>query len=278
MDNLVVDDIAIFVNTCKKNRKKAEAVLKTWGRNVSCLHFVTGEDTVELPGEINFRSEINRIVPEDARSKINVPILSVRFWLLLQYMWNEYGANKKWFIKMDDDSYLWVDRLVKVLSKYDHNEASYMGDNEAFQKNSLQPIRWMSTGPGVVLSQQCLRRAVQYIKTEEGKGIFLDSLNRNDDVYLGESLARINIAPTHLEGFYCLPEQEDREKAYERMEDLVSVHYVSPIKMRIIDIVTKSDSKSVYRVFDILNRYFLIIWNALRITIKGFRLGIYNNK
>ncbi|CAK9819676.1 Chondroitin sulfate synthase 1 [Anthophora quadrimaculata] len=143
---------------------RAKAVYETWGK--------------ELPGKIAFFSSESSTVPENCP---DLPLVSLprvddtyppqkKSFMMLQYMWNNYGDRFEWFLRADDDVYVRTDRLEELLRSVDSRRAMYIGqagrgNSEEFGLLSLEyDENFCMGGPGVILSRETLRRIVPHIK------------------------------------------------------------------------------------------------------------------
>ncbi|XP_060823700.1 chondroitin sulfate synthase 1 [Bombus pascuorum] len=143
---------------------RAKAVYETWGK--------------ELPGKIAFFSSENSVVPDNCPDLPLVPLPRVddtyppqkKSFMMLQYMWNNYGDRFEWFLRADDDVYVRTDRLEKLLRSVNSKRAMYIGqagrgNSEEFGLLSLEyDENFCMGGPGVILSRETLRRIVPHIK------------------------------------------------------------------------------------------------------------------
>ncbi|XP_003704206.1 chondroitin sulfate synthase [Megachile rotundata] len=143
---------------------RAKAVYETWGK--------------ELPGKIAFFSSESSVVPESCPDLPLVPLPRVddtyppqkKSFMMLQYMWNNYGDRFEWFLRADDDVYVRTDRLEKLLRSVNSKRAMYIGqagrgNSEEFGLLSLEyDENFCMGGPGVILSRETLRRIVPHIK------------------------------------------------------------------------------------------------------------------
>lgn len=63
-------------------------------------------------------------------------------------------SNVRWYIFGDDDTIFFVDNLVKMLGKYDHNEWYYIGSNsESYVQNNYFSFDMAFGGGGYAISQ-----------------------------------------------------------------------------------------------------------------------------
>lgn len=143
---------------------RAKAVYETWGK--------------ELPGRIAFFSSESSTVPANCPDLPLVPLPRVddtyppqkKSFMMLQYMWSNYGDRFEWFLRADDDVYVRTDRLEKLLRSVDSKRAMYIGqagrgNSEEFGLLSLEyDENFCMGGPGVVLSRETLRRIVPHIR------------------------------------------------------------------------------------------------------------------
>jgi chondroitin sulfate synthase len=143
---------------------RAKAVYETWGR--------------ELPGRIAFFSSESSTVPENCPDLPLVPLPRVddtyppqkKSFMMLQYMWSNFGDRFEWFLRADDDVYVRTDRLERLLRSVDSRRAMYIGqagrgNSEEFGLLSLEyDENFCMGGPGVILSRETLRRIVPHIK------------------------------------------------------------------------------------------------------------------
>ncbi|KAL6263192.1 hypothetical protein P5V15_005992 [Pogonomyrmex californicus] len=143
---------------------RAKAVYETWGK--------------ELPGKIAFFSSESSTVPENCPDLPLVPLPRVddtyppqkKSFMMLQYMWSNFGDRFEWFLRADDDVYVRTDRLETLLRSVDSRRAMYIGqagrgNSEEFGLLSLEyDENFCMGGPGVVLSRETLRRIVPHIK------------------------------------------------------------------------------------------------------------------
>ncbi|EFN75280.1 chondroitin sulfate synthase 1 [Harpegnathos saltator] len=143
---------------------RAKAVYETWGK--------------ELPGKIAFFSSESSTVPDNCPELPLVPLPRVddtyppqkKSFMMLQYMWSNFGDRFEWFLRADDDVYVRTDRLEKLLRSVDSRRAMYIGqagrgNSEEFGLLSLDyDENFCMGGPGVVLSRETLRRIVPHIK------------------------------------------------------------------------------------------------------------------
>nr|CAD7398332.1 unnamed protein product [Timema poppensis] len=143
---------------------RAVAVYDTWGK--------------ELPGRIAFFSSGTSYPPP---AKPRLPLVALRgvddsyppqkkSFLMLQYMWQNYGDRFEWFMRADDDVYVRPDKLEKLLRSVDSKKPQFIGqagrgNQEEFGLLSLEyDENFCMGGPGVIMSRETLSRVAPHIK------------------------------------------------------------------------------------------------------------------
>lgn len=157
--------VFVGVMTAQKYlENRAKAVYETWGK--------------EVPGKIAFFASEFSTVPDNCP---DLPLVSLptvddsyppqkKSFLMLQYMWNNFGEKFEWFLRADDDVYVRTDRLEKLLRSVDSRRAMYIGqagrgNSEEFGLLSLEyDENFCMGGPGVIISRETLKRIVPHIK------------------------------------------------------------------------------------------------------------------
>lgn len=143
---------------------RAKAVYETWGK--------------EVPGQIAFFSSEYSRVPNNCK---DLPLVSLptvddgyppqkKSFLMLQWMWNNFGDKFEWFLRADDDVYIKTDRLEKFLRSVDSRKPLYIGqagrgNSEEFGLLSLEyDENFCMGGPGVILSRETMKRIIPHVK------------------------------------------------------------------------------------------------------------------
>ena len=103
---------------------------------------------------------------------------------------------------IDDDSYLFINRLIYFLTKLDHTKNLLLGDYCNWNKlkpNNPNKYRWPGGGPGIIFTQ---KSAKTYF---ELGGKYLKSITNHDcwlnDIYKIEKLCKI-VQRVHIPYFF----------------------------------------------------------------------------
>ena len=120
--------------------KKAKHVKETWGKHADILLFMSSEKDESLPAI--------GLGTGEGRDK-----LTAKTWKAFQYVYDHYLDKADWFMKADDDTYVFIENLYFFLLDKDPNQPIWYGKSTYPKK----PI-YCSGGAGYVLSKEALRQ------------------------------------------------------------------------------------------------------------------------
>ena len=86
----------------------------------------------------------------------------------MRYVHDHYINQFEWFLRLDDDAYVNVDKLTSILRRLDSNNSFYIGspgfgrDNDDFIEEDMV---YCMGGPGVVFS----RKTLSYLSPKLGE-------------------------------------------------------------------------------------------------------------
>lgn len=166
-DTSTATESLLFVGVMTADRylaTRAAAVHNTWARRV--------------PGRVVFYSSAASVRPAAVADLPLVPLPTVddsyppqkKSFLMLQHMWDNYGAAYEWFMRADDDVYVRPDRLAALLRSVDSRKPVFIGqagrgNQEEFGLLSLEyDENFCMGGPGVIMSRETLARVVPHVK------------------------------------------------------------------------------------------------------------------
>ncbi|CAF1330660.1 unnamed protein product [Adineta steineri] len=215
---------------------RTRAVLSTWGRRCDSLYFITesSNDTHDLP-----IAPIANITP-------GYEHLTQKTVLALQYAYEYHFNDFDWFVKADDDTYIFMENLKTFLSKQDTTEPVSFG--------------WISKGydyhqggASYVLSREALKRFNEghqkpnttCRKYGGHEDIEIRACLRSEGVYMGNTRDEENRERFHPLNFYDLfvgpipdwyKQRAALEPSYECCgDDVISFHYVPWNELYLID-------------------------------------------
>ncbi|XP_042104331.1 glycoprotein-N-acetylgalactosamine 3-beta-galactosyltransferase 1 isoform X2 [Ovis aries] len=164
--------ILCWVMTGPQNlEKKAKHVKATWAQRCNKVLFMSSEENKDFPA-VGLKTR-------EGRDQL--------YWKTIkafQYVHDHYLEDADWFMKADDDTYVILDNLRWLLSKYNPEEPIYFG--RRFKPYVKQG--YMSGGAGYVLSKEALKRFVEAFKTD--KCTHSSSI---EDLALGRCMEIINV-------------------------------------------------------------------------------------
>lgn len=104
----------------------------------------------------------------------------------LQYIHQHHLNEADWFLKADDDTFVIIENLHHILSKYNPEKPVYLG--RRFSPFISQG--YMSGGAGYVLSKEALKRFISGFRT--GKCTIFSSI---EDLALGKCMETMEVEP-----------------------------------------------------------------------------------
>lgn len=183
---------------------RAKAIHETWARAMglsSKVVFYVGADcNTSHPG----LEAMNIVRLKNVRDTVYPPQRKV--FEALKHMYRHYGNNYQWFVRADDDAYIRVTRLDRLLGRLDPNEKVYLGRAGVGRKEDVGRLqlkaseRYCMGGPGVVLSRATLRETTPHLDRclEEvevhnriGRRGVAEGAWFNEDVELGRCISRM---------------------------------------------------------------------------------------
>ncbi|CAK1541983.1 unnamed protein product [Leptosia nina] len=160
---------------------RAKAVYDTWAQ--------------DLPGRIAFfSSEVSRAP--------GLPLVPLRYvddsyppqkksFLMLLYMYDNYGEKFEWFMRADDDVYVRGDKLGDFLRSVDSRKPQFIGQagrGTTAERDALAldyNENFCMGGPGVLISRETLRRVAPHVKY-----CLKHLYTTHEDVELGRCVAK----------------------------------------------------------------------------------------
>jgi len=251
------DDLLVLVITCAANKKRAKAVYRTWGKWFDCI-YITDESAGDIPNTLNV-------------GFFDYDHLTLKAKKLYKLVYEKFGKTKKWFLKIDDDTFMHQDKMRQLLSQYDYKKPFYIGDVHSLKSLNLADyyggdFKFILGGSGVLLSQECLRRfydliSSKYFETDEMTEIIHRTYGHRDDLWIGKCLDKIGISPTHVEGFYSM---RDIVRAMRLQYDFIAVHDIYYFELYVMYYAQKMKTVVIWKILEkitILIKYCLRLLN-----------------
>jgi hypothetical protein len=215
--------VLIFVHTCKKyEESRAKLIERTWGKDKENVVFITDNDSSTLKNHFYIGP-----YPLPTCGHVNVLVM---FHLFLQ-KYSQYD----FFMIIDDDSYLYVDKLTTYLSFFDKSEDYWIGDflnwvalrttDPAF---TCDYQKWPSGGPGLIFTKSCVEKFIRFINSPETNSPSYSNLNYDVWLHCLYMNSDKRIKRVHCPGFhqYNATELLQKKKHANRYQDnhLISIH------------------------------------------------------
>ena len=152
--------LIIFVHTCKMyEESRAKLIEKTWGSSDNVV-FITDNPESSLKNNIyigNYKKGPT-YHPENVIKMFNLFI--------------EKYTDYDFYMIIDDDSYLYIEKLKLYLSFFDKNDTYMIGDflnwvaPRSESNFTCDYNKWVSGGPGIVFTKSCIQKFLELIKTK----------------------------------------------------------------------------------------------------------------
>tara|TARA_R110000868_G_scaffold1265_1_gene9902 strand:+ start:49 stop:693 length:645 start_codon:yes stop_codon:yes gene_type:complete len=198
--------LIIFIHTCEAyEEKRAKLLEDSWALANMDIVFITDNPNSKL---------LNKIYVGSYKKGATYHPTSVKKMIDI---WLTNYADYDYYLMIDDDSYLFVDKLKHFLSSLNSQDCLMIGDIFNWIKIDTglwNPNKewWIGGGPGIVFTKSCL---------EEFKRLYTINEIRisNHDVWLHDLYLKSNIIKrVHCPGFHQYPSM------IKSTDDLISIH------------------------------------------------------
>ena len=214
--------IIIFVHTCKiYEETRSKLIEDTWGKNKDNVVFITDNENSTLKNNI--------YIGPYKKGPTYHPENVIKMFNLFLSNYDDYD----FYMIIDDDTYLYIDKLKSFLSYFDKNISYMIGDflnwpyvyNKNHANNSTfvgDYTDWIGGGPGIVFTKKCIISYLALIKQFNIPYI-------NHDVWLHKlynlSNKKIhNIQRIHCPGFHQYGAEELYKQYDTKSNYLISIH------------------------------------------------------
>ena len=222
--------IIIFVHTCKALYEERTKVLQeTWAKERDNIVFVTDDDKCKDNAFPNF------VYLGPYCRGFDPIIVKKIFELYLE----KYSHKYPWFMLIDDDAYLFVDKLADYLEYFDEKDCYMIGDwlNWIPYSEELPHINftkkldynaWISGGPGIVFSKSGVAEYVTMMERSDKYGL-VDGMQNGYDVWLAYLLYfasdQKSVIRIHCPGFHQYGDTDIIAKYPKDSKLLISIHF-----------------------------------------------------
>jgi hypothetical protein len=206
--------LIIFIHTCKLYEEtRAKLLENTWAKDNIDIVFITDNENCKLNNFI-YIGEYNKVYtyhPENVKKM---------FYLFI----NNY-SNYDFFMIIDDDSYLYLDKLKQYLSYFNKDKPYMIGDflNWPDYNNNNQYCGnynyWVGGGPGIVFTKSSI---IEFINLYTTYNINYE----NHDGWLHNlyNLSNFLIKRVHCPGFHQYNGEELYKNYPLNSNHLISIH------------------------------------------------------
>ncbi|XP_067316656.1 beta-1,3-N-acetylglucosaminyltransferase lunatic fringe-like [Anolis sagrei] len=212
-------DVFVAVKTTAKfHRSRLELLLDTWvSRHKEMTFIFTDGEDEEL------KKRTANVINTNCSAAHSRQALSCK--MAVEYD-KFIESGRKWFCHVDDDNYVNVRMLIKLLSSYPHTQDIYIGKpsldrpiqaTERISENKVHPVHfWFATGGagfcisrGLALKMSPWASGGHFMSTAEKIRLPDDcTIGYIIESVLGVKLIRSNLFHSHLENLHQVPKSE----------------------------------------------------------------------
>lgn len=205
--------LVIFIHTCKAyENSRAKLLENTWA-NAANIVFITDNPESTLKNHI--------YIGEYKSGPTYHPENVIKMFKLFIEKYNDYD----FFMMIDDDSYLYVEKLEAYLSFFDKDDNYMIGDFLNWVTLHTRPEftcdynKWVGGGPGIVFTKKCIETFLTLIHTFKIPYV-------NHDVWLHwlYMLSDKLIKRVHCPAFYQYGAENLLKKYNKTDPQLISIH------------------------------------------------------
>lgn len=218
-EDVTANDVFIAVKTTKKfHRSRMDLLMDTWiSRSKEQTYIFTDGEDEEL------QQKTGNVISTNCSAAHSRQALSCK--MAVEYD-KFIESNKKWFCHVDDDNYVNVKTLIKLLSRYSHTNDVYIGKpsldrpiqaTERISESKTRPVNfWFATGGagfcisrGLALKMSPWASGGHFMNTAEKIRLPDDcTIGYIIESVLGVKLIRSNLFHSHLENLHQVPQSE----------------------------------------------------------------------
>ena len=199
---------------------RAIHVKATWGKRCDTLLFMSSKKGLSKKANAMSIKLFSSFVPDDNLPTIALPgIEDSRDYLwektkkAFQHVYDNYRNEADWYLKADDDTYVFIDNLKEFLSDKDPEDPTYYGaavqidgPSSAYMSGGAGEIfirklknrtalHWFSVNLGYVLNRESLERFVlTALKDETGKLCRTKEASGDEDVEMGKCMKNAGVS------------------------------------------------------------------------------------
>ncbi|KAM3915883.1 beta-1,3-N-acetylglucosaminyltransferase lunatic fringe [Leptodactylus fuscus] len=219
LENITANEVFIAVKTTKKfHRSRMDLLMDTWiSRNKEQTYIFTDGEDEEL------QQKTGNVISTNCSAAHSRQALSCK--MAVEYD-KFIESNKKWFCHVDDDNYVNMKTLLKLLSRYLHTDDLYIGKpsldrpiqaTERISESKMRPVNfWFATGGagfcisrGLALKMSPWASGGHFMNTAEKIRLPDDcTIGYIIESVLGVKLIRSNLFHSHLENLHQVPQSE----------------------------------------------------------------------
>ncbi|KAM8721618.1 hypothetical protein ACLKA7_007492 [Drosophila subpalustris] len=132
------------LTTPKYHKSRAVHILRTWGKRCNKIYFMSSQPDDELETIVLTKPDKYEVLWGKTKEAFT-------------YIYENKLDEADWFMKADDDTFVFVENLRHMLYPYSPDMPIYFGFNFKLLNSDQKSASYMSGGSGYVLSREALR-------------------------------------------------------------------------------------------------------------------------
>lgn len=204
--------------SCIKNKKKAASCLSTWAKQCEDLILVTDESMALH-------------LPEMVVASRGYENLCQKTCLMWEQAYERYGKEFDYFVKVDDDTYVFPENLEKKLLA---DRPQFFGNYSRWRSSDPSIIKWIA-GSFYGLSQKSLTLMIDQLKSLEKRKEFL-ARGPAEDVAVSVLLSEGGIEPVEWGGIFISERKKTLRALLRSPNEIISVTNLTPTRIQALDL------------------------------------------
>lgn len=213
--------VLYLLYSCLKNKEKAGSCLSTWAKQCEDLVLVTDES-------------MDLHQPEMLVASRGYENLCQKTCLMWEQAYERYGKEYDYFVKVDDDTYVFFENLAEKLSA---DRPQFFGNYSRWRSPDPSIIKWI-TGSFYGLSQATLRHLIGQLKSSTKRKEFL-ARGPAEDVAVSVLLSEGGIEPVEWSGIFISERKKTLRTLLRNPNEIISVTNLTPTQVRALDMGQK---------------------------------------
>jgi len=150
--------------------------------------------------------------------------------LMWEQVWQDFGEKFDYFVKVDDDTYVFPENLKRNLAA---DRPEFFGNYSRWRSPDPTIIKWI-TGSFYGFSQKTLQKLIVELRAPKVRDEFL-SRGPAEDVAVSVVLSQLGIEPIEWSGMFISERKKTLKTLFRNPGEMISVTNLTPMEIRILN-------------------------------------------